>query len=180
MDDRFQPEIETRRLLLRRLRPGDAGFIRTHAGDFQVARNLAVVPHPYPDGAAEAFIQRSLAAEAGRVWLIETGPDGSAIPAGVISLQEVEPGIATIGYWVAPWLWGFGFATEAVGGVSAMAANFGFTCLRASVHEGNPASGRVLSKAGYVQTGEGMSWSEGLGEQVHVVHFELRLDREAK
>lgn len=173
--EHIQPELRTRRLLLRRLRLSDASFIKTHASDFQVARNLAVVPHPYPEGAAEEFIARSLQPDSPvMVWAIQYGDDGHEIPVGVISLLPPEPNIGTLGYWVAPWLWGFGFASEAVAGIVEHACHSGFRCLLASVHEGNAASERVLVKSGFTRTGAGEEYSVALGQAVHVGHFELK------
>ena len=171
-----QPDLKTTRLLLRRLRLSDANFISTHAGDFQVARNLAVVPHPYPDGAAEEFIRASLAGETDTlVWLIEYGEHGQTIPAGIVSLKQSEPLTGILGYWVAPWLWGFGFATEAVSAVVERGRQFGFASLKAGVHEGNAASARVLVKAGFSLVGEGKEYSVALKEEVHLHYFELAL-----
>ncbi len=171
-----QPDLKTARLLLRRLRLDDANFVSTHAGDLQVARNLAVVPHPYPDGAAEEFIRASLAGETGTlVWLIEYGGEGHTIPVGIVSLKQADPLNGILGYWVAPWLWGFGFATEAVNGVVEHARHTGFSRLKAGVHEGNEASARVLVKAGFSLVGKGEEFSVALGEEVHVHHFELVL-----
>ena len=50
-----QPEIVTPRLRLRRLRPRDAALIALYASDRRVAWATAVIPHPYPPGAAEAL-----------------------------------------------------------------------------------------------------------------------------
>ncbi len=172
----IQSDLKTARLLLRRLRPDDANFVRTHASDFQIARNLAVVPHPYPDGAAEDFIRASLAGETGTlVWLIEYGGDGQAIPVGIVSLKKSDLLNGILGYWVAPWLWGFGFATEAVSGVVEHARHIGFTRLEATVHEGNAASARVLVKGGFLLVGEGEEFSVAIQEEVHVHFFELIL-----
>ena len=55
-----QPEIVTERLRLRRLRPRDAALIALYASDRRVAWTTAVIPHPYPPGAAEAFVERIL------------------------------------------------------------------------------------------------------------------------
>jgi RimJ/RimL family protein N-acetyltransferase len=174
--DHIQSDLNTARLLLRRMRMTDANFVRTHASDMQVARNLAVVPHPYPEGAAEEFIQRSLAADSAElVWVIEYGGDGHSIPVGVVSLKREQPLHGVLGYWVAPWLWGFGFATEAVVGVVEHARHTGFVNLKASVHEGNAASARVLQKAGFGKTGEGEEYSVAQKEDVHVHYFELVL-----
>jgi RimJ/RimL family protein N-acetyltransferase len=174
--EHFQAELQTARLLLRRPQAGDAHFIMTHASDFQVARNLAVVPHPYPEGAAEEFIARSLKPEGPeRVWIIQYGPEDHAIPVGVISLRDDGPSTGSIGYWVAPWLWGFGFASEAVSALVGHAAQSGYACLKASVHEGNAASARVLVKAGFVSVGEGEEHSAAHRAMVNVGYYEVDL-----
>lgn len=175
----IQPDLHSRRLLLRRLRQSDANFIRTHAGDAQVALNLAVVPHPYPEGAAEDFIARCLAPDAREMaWLIQYGPEGHEISVGVISLKRDETdGTGSLGYWVAPWLWGFGFATEAVEAVVDHARKTGFPRLDAEIHEGNARSARVLEKAGFRQDGTGESHSLARGGMVPVIHYLLVLEQ---
>lgn len=174
--DQKQSDLKSTRLSLRRLRLTDANFVRTHASDFQVARNLAVVPHPYPEGAAEEFILRSLSAESvDMVWVIEYGDKGHAIPVGIVSLKRDEPLHGSLGYWVAPWLWGFGFATEAVNCVVDYARRRGFVELNSTVHEGNAASARVLEKAGFGKVGEGEEFSAAQKEDVHVYYFALVL-----
>jgi len=48
--------LTTPRLRLRPLRPADAPRVQALCGNWNVARMLARVPHPYPDGLAEAWI----------------------------------------------------------------------------------------------------------------------------
>ena len=56
---------------------------------------------------------------------------------------------AEIGYWLGEPFWGRGIATEAVGAVSQYAfESFDLCRLEAGVFEWNPASMRVLEKAG--------------------------------
>ena len=47
------PELNTDRLVLREFTPQDASAVQCFVGEWEVARTLAVVPHPYPDGMAE-------------------------------------------------------------------------------------------------------------------------------
>ena len=61
-----QPEIVTPRLRLRRLRPRDAGLVALYCSDRRVAWTTASIPHPYPPGAAEGFVERVLARRLGR------------------------------------------------------------------------------------------------------------------
>jgi len=58
---------------------------------------------------------------------------------------------AEIGYFVAEPCWGRGIATEAVRGISAYAFDTipDLVRIQAAVFEWNPASMRVLEKAGY-------------------------------
>jgi RimJ/RimL family protein N-acetyltransferase len=61
---------------------------------------------------------------------------------------------AEIGYWVAEPYWGRGIATKAVGALTAFAfAHHDLVRIFAGVFASNPASARVLEKAGYAFEG---------------------------
>ena len=51
-----QPVIRTERLLLRPFCLEDAPAVEKHAGTKEVADTTLTIPHPYPPGAAEAWI----------------------------------------------------------------------------------------------------------------------------
>lgn len=156
-----QPKIlKTERLTLRPLLDSDAAMISLYVGDERVARNLAVVPHPYPPGAAESFIAYSRAAETSEViWAIDK--DGQLI--GVIGITPAADRQGKVGYWLAPQLWGGGLITEATRAVIDYARDAGFTRLTAEVHQDNEGSAKVLMKNGFDYIGEAESHSVAQG-----------------
>ena len=58
-----------------------------------------------------------------------------------------------LGYWIARSHWGQGFATEAARAVLQLARALGHRRIVAGHFVDNPASGRVLTKAGFRRTG---------------------------
>ena len=82
--------------------------------------------------------------------------DGEPIGgAGLEPQLDVNRLTAEIGYWVAEPHWGKGIATEAARRLTEYAFEaFPFERLEAAVFEWNPASCRVLEKAGYRREGK--------------------------
>ncbi|ADB18804.1 GCN5-related N-acetyltransferase [Pirellula staleyi DSM 6068] len=151
----LQPVLSTPRLALRPFTPDDAAEVQRLAGDRDVAATTRLIPHPYPDGLAEAFI-RSLPEQyehgKGATFAIAL-TDGALI--GAISLAfHWEDQHAEMGYWVGKPYWNRGFCTEAARRI----LEFGFGPLKlsrvfANYLANNPASGRVLAKLGMRQEG---------------------------
>jgi 8-oxo-dGTP diphosphatase len=153
--------LTTDRLTLRPLVPADAEALHRLVNDFEVTRNLAVVPFPYP---------RVLADE----WIAATArdlADGSAYPVAITGHEGAEEmliGVADVrldakartgrlGYWVGRRFWGHGVATEAAGRLARWAmANLAIDRLVAEVATDNPASAAVLRRIGFRQVGEGV------------------------
>jgi [ribosomal protein S5]-alanine N-acetyltransferase len=142
-------------LIIRPWRSSDAGSIVRHANNRKIWINLRNrFPHPYTQADARDWLALR-AADIGHPhhFAIEFG--GEAI--GAISLEffdDVHRMTAEIGYWLGESMWGRGFATLAVKTVTDHAfATFDLRRLQASVFEWNPASTRVLEKAGYAFEG---------------------------
>lgn len=168
------PVLNTARLHLRALQMADAPLIKLFAGDYRVSRHLAVVPFPYPDGAAEGFIAATLADEgAGINWAITRRGDAELI--GVIGLAEKPEGMA-LGYWLAPQFWGAGLMSEAVAAVIACCRVGGVPHLLTNAHQDNAASARVLTKAGFRWTGAGQDYC--LAQNKMVASDQFRIDLE--
>ena len=164
------PVIKTARLVLRPLQDSDAGLIKLYVGDERVALNLAVVPHPYPDGAAESYIARSRSPDEDEIpWVMEL--NGELI--GVISISPKDTGRGNIGYWLAPQFWGAGFTPEALEVVVAYARANGFKGLDAGVHQGNQGSARVLIKEGFEYCGDSETHSIPRGGMVPSWNYKL-------
>ena len=167
---RISTVIKTERLILRPLLDSDAGLISLYVGDERVALNLAVVPHPYPEGAAEVYIEYSRKPETDEIiWAIEL--HGELI--GVISISPRDSGRGNIGYWLAPQFWGAGFTPEALEAVVSYAGLNGFKGLDASVHQGNYGSARVLIKEGFEYTGDSETHSIPRGGMVQSWNYRL-------
>lgn len=145
------PTLTAGSLLLRPFTMGDAPIVQLLVGDQRVSRYLLHVPYPYPDGAAETWIathHKQFVENAGVTFAICTAVDG--ILRGAIGL-ELEPTQyrATMGYWIGFENWGRGIASVA----SKAVIGFGFDTLglnriMAEHMAANPASGRVMVKAG--------------------------------
>jgi ribosomal-protein-alanine N-acetyltransferase len=150
-----QPNLETARLRVRAFVGADAPAVQRLAGARQIADTTLTVPHPYPDGAAEAWI-----ATHGPAWQDRTGvtyaitaADGALLGAIGLALTPAHA-VAELGYWVAVPAWGRGYATEA----AVALCDFAFGVL--GVHRiqvrhltRNPASGRVMQKLGMQREG---------------------------
>jgi RimJ/RimL family protein N-acetyltransferase len=145
------PLLETPQLLLRALRMEDAPAIQQLAGAKEIASTTLLVPHPYLDGMAQAWIrahpQRFQSGKAIEWAIVQRKSEQLCGCIGLMLRASDHRG--ELGYWVGVPYWGHGYATEAARAVIKWA--FGVLELnRVCAHHftRNPASGRVLSKAG--------------------------------
>lgn len=146
-------ELRTQRLLLRPWRRGDEAALVAHANHRDVWINLAdIFPHPYREADAHEWIGRVEADESGSLHLAIVRGEEPVGGIGVVRLLGIDRFTGNLGYWLGPTAWGHGYATEAVRALADYA--FGETDLerlQARVYEWNPASCRVLEKAGFTQ-----------------------------
>jgi RimJ/RimL family protein N-acetyltransferase len=149
-----QPEtITTARLRLRAPRADDAGRMAELANDFDVARMTTTIPHPYTRAHAKEFLKRQAATDRAReaVFAIEHPRDGFV---GVLGFHPKQAAAPEVGYWIGRPYWGQGYATEAAKAALDWAGSGWGKRLVVSGHfADNPASGRVLEKAGFLYTG---------------------------
>jgi RimJ/RimL family protein N-acetyltransferase len=143
-------ELETERLLLRAPKMGDVSSIARLIGEWEVAKNLGRVPHPYCEADAQAYIVKIGEARAkGECFnFVITRKSDSAL-IGACGVQLRERGNFEFGYWLGKPYWKQGYATEsALRLVSYALREFKVDRLMAGWFHDNPASGRVLTKLG--------------------------------
>lgn len=139
---------------LRPWQADDLPALLHHANNRAVWLNMAdIFPHPYTQADGEFWL--SIAGQAGPNLNLSIVVDGQA--AGGIGLMAGEGNFrhtALVGYWLGQDHWGRGVATAALSALVAHAwAELPFERLEARVFAWNPASMRVLEKAGFSREG---------------------------
>lgn len=148
-------EIDCGPCRLRPWRRSDRDALLRYADDRGVWRNLRDhFPHPYTGHDADEWLAHAADEPTPEgTWAVEV--DGVA--AGTVSLHRGradERCAAEIGYWLGEPFRGRGIATAAVGAATEAAlAEPGLFRVFATVFAWNPASMRVLEKAGYLREG---------------------------
>jgi RimJ/RimL family protein N-acetyltransferase len=169
--------LQTRRLILRPPRARDIGRFLPLIRDFDIAKNLSGVPHPYTeDDACDFMIKASVG------WMTETGFAFSVrrkTDEEFIGICGVRPAAGwELGYWVGKPYWGRGYATE----MAARMLAFGFDekgaeRITAAWFHDNGASGRVLEKVGFRPAG--LETRSCLARGYDVPAYAVALDRHA-
>ncbi|MBM7067610.1 GNAT family N-acetyltransferase [Actibacterium sp. 188UL27-1] len=150
------PVIKTDRLTLRPPRFDDAPAIAREVGDFEIARWLTRVPHPYSLEDAHEFLD-VVKDRAGSQWVIE---DANGLR-GFIGTE------GELGYWLSRNCWGQGYLTEAA---RAVVADWFFVptapALLSGHFDANARSANVLKKLGFGYCGQEMVSSKAHDDEV--------------
>jgi RimJ/RimL family protein N-acetyltransferase len=150
----ISPVIETRRLTLRSPEDRDLPRIAQLAADYDIARMSLRMPHPYGIDQARDFLVRTASQDRRRdnTFVIDLEDEGAI---GVMGFFHDADPYPEMGYWVGRPYWGRGLATEAAEGALKWAAkSWKKRAVSAGHFTDNPASGRVLTKSGFLYTGE--------------------------
>ena len=147
--------LETKRLLLRPFTLDDAPQVIALASVAEVAATSLSIPHPYPETLATEWIasHAALANKGMHIFALTRREDGVLL--GGISLGITHRHQrAELGYWMGLPYWNQGYATEAVQAVIAWGfAQHPLNRIFAQHFACNPASGRVMQKAGMTYEG---------------------------
>lgn len=140
--------------VLRRWKTDDALPLQKNANDRNVsAMLLDRFPYPYTLEDAENFIRIKIDEEPVTNFAIDIG--GEVVGAiGVDMRLDIYRKTPLLGYWISPDHRGKGVVTQAV----ELITNYAFThldiiCIQANTLSNNPASMRVLEKAGFTKQG---------------------------
>lgn len=138
--------------VLRAWRAADKADLVRHANNRRVWRNMThTFPHPYTTEDADLWLEIAANPEPSIQLAIDV--DGTAAGGvGVIAGEGIYCATAQFGYWLGEPYWGRGIATAAAQALcDRIAAERMFARLEAQVFEWNPASMRVLEKAGFTR-----------------------------
>ena len=149
--------METERLVLRKWRESDAEALFKYASDPEVGPRAGWPPHKSVDESRE--IIRSIFSGEG-MWAVELKETGEPIgcagylPASASNLKIAQDQ-AEVGYWIGKPYWGKGICTEALRAVIDYCFHEkGFSGLWGDFFPDNPASGKVMTKCGFKDTGK--------------------------
>ena len=148
-------ELKLKSCTIRDWRLDDAESLAKHANNRRISLMIRDrFPHPYTIGDAKSFLAKATSGEEReKFYCIEIG--GAAV--GSIGLhpgEDVHRLTAEFGYWLGEEFWGQGIMSEVVPAfVEYCFEEFSLTRMFASAYANNPASARVLEKAGFVFEG---------------------------
>jgi RimJ/RimL family protein N-acetyltransferase len=143
-------ELKLRKCTLRPWRRGDEESLVHHANSYNIWRNVRDrFPHPYTLEDAAWWIEHSSSEFPPSNFAIVV--DGEAVGGiGLVFGEDIHRRSAEIGYWLSEEYWGRGIVADAVRGITGWAfETFDICRIWAGVLEQNPASMRVLEKAGF-------------------------------
>ena len=150
-------KIETERLILRPWEESDAEALYRYASDPEVGPRAGWPPHKSVE---ESLMIIKEVFSTGTMWAVQMKGSDEAIgcvgylPSDCCNL-EIGENEVEVGYWIARPFWNMGICTEAMAAIVDFCFNVkGFEVLWGDYFTENPASGRVMAKCGFVETGE--------------------------
>lgn len=169
------PRLETERLILRPFTLDDAPRLQVLVSDRAIAETTSAIPYPYPENGAIEWVRSQLepgVSESFATFAVTLRSTGELI--GSFGLRiKAEHQRAEMGYWIGVSFWGQGYATEAAKAVIGYAFSRGLNRVFAEHYRTNPASGRVLQKAGMTHEGtlrqHMIKWGEPMDMEVYSI-----------
>ncbi len=147
-------KIEFGEWQMRSFRSDDAPALAKYGNNRAIWRNMwDQHPYPYTISDAEEWIRYAMQQEPETIFAIACATEAIG-SIGMLPQSDVGRLSAEVGYWLGEPFWGRGVVTESLRALTEYAfTELGFVRLYATVMEWNPASARVLDKAGYEYEG---------------------------
>jgi RimJ/RimL family protein N-acetyltransferase len=166
------PPLADERVALRAWTPGDVADIVRCCNDPLIARYVPVVPVPYTDEDARAYIAQN---DPRKLDLAITDAAGGRMLGAVgVGRRHEDPAVAEIGYWLDADARGRGAATCALRLLSAwVLRELPVARLQLTTDAENEASQRVAIRAGFTREGLLRAWIDRRGERRDAVMFSL-------
>lgn len=145
-------------IVLTEFRHEDKSNLVRYLNDPVVYQNTLTIPSPYYEADADKWLEiaRANREKYGRLtnWAIRHREEGLIGGIGRMALTGMEGHRDEIGYWLAAPFRGRGIMTEVVKKLSAfLFSSTPLVRIEAHVYEYNPASARLLEKAGFRREG---------------------------
>lgn len=171
--------LVTPRLTLRPPLEVDLDAVARGLDDYEVARWLGTVPHPYTRADASHWFDNMEQGEGDRRWTIHDarGFVGAVVVRGRRPERRMDgapTGDHILGYWLVRHAWGRGLMTEAVAAVLGEHFERSGADVIASAHARNAASLRIQEKMGFERIGTGEEHSLASGTVRPTVRNRLR------
>ncbi|MBL6853772.1 MAG: GNAT family N-acetyltransferase [Alphaproteobacteria bacterium] len=169
--------LRTGRLSLRPSEIIDAERAIEIQSNWNVTRNLRMASFPPDRAGTEAwFAGHEREWRDGTAYRFAILLDGHMI--GLVDVDEIANGEGSLGYWLEEAAWGRGYAFEAAQAL----VRFSFDTVRlAALTSGHAAdnvnSGRILTRLGFMHTGDGRTFSKS--RATAIVQRRYRLVRES-
>ena len=147
-------QLILKRCTIRPWRLDDANSLVRHANNRKVWIALRdIFPHPYTIQDAHTFLKSVVNSEPATLFCVEA--NGAAVGGiGIRIGADVHRQTAELGYWLSEEFWRRGIMTEAVAAFTDFCFdNFQLRRVYAEPFANNPASARVLEKAGFTLEG---------------------------
>ena len=157
----FPTGLATARVALRAFQSSDIPWIALACDRPEMARFLPVLPSPYTDEDAAAFVayaDEAWAKGSSAPFAIDS-TEGEPLGAIEVSPSSRDPALAGVGYWLRPEARGRGAATEALRLVSTWAFKaLAIERLSLITDPENTDSQRVAERAGFLREGVLRAW----------------------
>lgn len=132
----------------------DAKAISTLGNHYEIADTMISMPSPFLETDAMRWIKNSAESKRDDAFLIKNSETGELM--GAANLRDIDTihKLAEVSFWLSPPFWGGGHASASLNRLLEVGfVNHGLNRLYGYHMVTNPASGRVMQKAGFRKEG---------------------------